>query len=256
MALIGAASGVGLVLRPAVGGVLAMQGVIWPLVFAGALCLLAFFVVRAAVPHGAPRDTGRKPLPVHPLAPGLRSWLAASLMSWSAIVTMQVIPGFYFQDRLGLATMQVGPRLAAALTVTGVALFATQLLQAKVLRWPARRMVITGAALWVGGLIVLLGTASMSIYVAAFGVLGAGAGFMMAGSMAGASLAVPAGAQGAVAGLTAATQGIALVVAPIASTALYEVNKLLPFAFLAVLLCCVAVFFALPSFATARRDGR
>jgi hypothetical protein len=34
------------------------------------------------------------------------------------------------------------------------------------------------------------------------------------------------------------------------------VNKLLPFAFLAALLCRVAVFFALPSFAAVRRDGR
>jgi len=60
-----------------------------------------------------------------------------------------------------------------------VALFATQLLQAKVLRWPARRKVVAGAVLWVGGLIVLPGTASMGTYVAAFGVLGAGAGFMI-----------------------------------------------------------------------------
>jgi hypothetical protein len=72
-----------------------------------------------------------------------------------------------------------------------VALFATQVLQAKVLRWSARRMVVTGGALWMAGLMVLLGTASMGAYAAAFGVLGAGAGFMMAGSMAGASLAMP-----------------------------------------------------------------
>ena len=88
--------------------------------------------------------------------------------------------------------------------------------------------------------------------MAAFAVLGAGAGFMMAGSMAGASLAVPTDRQGAVAGLIAATQGLALIAAPAASTALYALDRMLPFAVLAALLCALAVLFALPTLATAR----
>ncbi len=252
MALIGAANGVGLVVGPALGGLLALRGILWPLVLAGALCLLAFFMVWAAVPRGARMRTAAASSPVSPWRPGLRRWLAASLMSWTAIVTIQIIAGFYFQDRLGLETAQVGPRLAAALTVTGVALIASQLLQARVLRWPAQRMVIAGSAAWIAGLLVLLGTSSLAAYVAAFAVLGAGAGFMMAGSMAGASLAVPTDRQGAVAGLIAATQGLALIAAPAASTALYALDRMLPFAVLAALLCALAVLFALPTLATAR----
>lgn len=255
MALIGAASGVGLVLGPAIGGLLAVRGVAWPLVVAGALCLLGFFVVWATVPKSVGRPAGGKPPSVSPFAPQLRPWMAASLMSWIAIVTIQIIAGFYFQDRLGLETSQVGPKLATALTTTGLALFGTQMLQARFLGWPARRMVVAGSTFWVAGLLALLGTATMGAYVAAFALLGAGAGFLVAGSMAGASLAVPSDRQGAVAGLIAAMQGAALVVTPAASTALYEIDRSLPFAGLAALLCALAVFFALPSFRVAGRQG-
>lgn len=256
MALIGAASGVGLVLGPAIGGLLAVRGVAWPLVVAGALCLLGLLVVWATVPRSTGRPAGGKPMSVNPFAPGLWPWMAASLMSWIAIVTVQIIAGFYFQDRLGLETAQVGPRLATALTTTGLALFGTQMLQARLLGWSARRMVVAGGAFWVAGLLALLGTATMGAYVAAFALLGAGAGFLVAGSMAGASLAVPSDRQGAVAGLISAMQGVALVVTPVVSTALYEIDRSLPFAGLAALLCALAVLFALPSLRVARRDWR
>ena len=58
-------------------------------------------------------------------------------MSWIAIVTIQIIAGSHFQDRLGLETAQVGPRLAMALTMTGLALFGTQMLRARFLGWSA-----------------------------------------------------------------------------------------------------------------------
>ena len=72
--------------------------------------------------------------------------------------------------------------------------------------------------------------------------------------MVGASLAVPSERQGAIAGLIAAMQGVALVVTPAVDAALYGIDRSLPFACLAAVLCLLAVFFALPSFLVARRD--
>lgn len=51
-----------------------------------------------------------------------------------------------------------------ALTTTGLALFGTQMLQARFLGWPARRMVVAGGAFWVAGRLALLGTATMGAY--------------------------------------------------------------------------------------------
>ncbi|HYP83550.1 MFS transporter [Variovorax sp.] len=227
MALIGAASGVGLVLGPALGGLLALQGLLWPLTLATVLCALACLAVPAFVPREPARPRVRA-ASVNPFAPGLRGWLAVAVLNWCAIVTSQVSTSFYFQDRLGLGAAQAAPLLALALTVVGVTLLVTQVVQLRWLRWPAQRMVIAGLLFWLAGLGLLLATASLGAYLLAYGLLGIGAGWVMPGAMAGASLSVPPQHQGAVAGLSAATQGIAFIVAPVGSTMLYEIDPTLP----------------------------
>ena len=244
MAIISAGNGLGLVLGPALGGLLATAGIVWPLLASAMLCLAGFALVSRGLPRGAPHPAAKLTPSAQRFPAALLPWLAASLVSWIAVVTMQVVPGFYFQDRLGLSTAQVSPWLAAALTLTGLALFGTQLLQARLLRWTPRRMIIVGSGLWTTGLLVLLGTATIGTYLAAFAVIGAAAGFMMAGSMAGASLAMASGRQGTIAGLTAVTLGIAMFAAPVAATALYELHRLLPFACLIAIVCCVGAIAA------------
>lgn len=64
---------------------------------------------------------------------------------------------------------------------------------------------------------------------------------------------MPSERQGTVAGLIAAMQGAALVVTPAVSTALYGIDRSLPFACLGAVLCLQGFFFALPSFLAARR---
>src|SRR4029450_10268949 len=99
------------------------------------------------------------------------------------------------------------PKPAIALTLVGVALFATQILQGKVLQWPRRPMILAGAIFWAAGLLALLLTATIAAYFFSYALLGIGAGLLMPGYMAGASLAVPSDRQGGVAGLSAARQG-------------------------------------------------
>jgi DHA1 family multidrug resistance protein-like MFS transporter len=88
--------------------------------------------------------------------------------------------------------------------------------------------VMTGLVIWVAAILILLFTASSITFFAAYAVMGIGAGMLMPGYMAGASLAVPREQQGAVAGFSAATQGIGFILGPITSTVLYEVNQTLP----------------------------
>lgn len=246
MAIISAASGVGLVVGPALGGLLALRGLILPLVLTTTLCLIAFVIVLYAVPKAHRREAVRHS-PVSPFTPGLFPWLAAGVLTMCAIVTIQISAGFYFQDRLGLTTSETGPLLAIALTLVGVTLFVTQVIQVRVLRWHSRRMVLVGAACWFVALPILLFTATMYSYFLAYIIMGAGAGLLMPGYMSGASLAVPADRQGAVAGFSAATQGIGGIVAPIASTTLYEIDKSLPFWSILALMASLFALFAVSS---------
>jgi MFS family permease len=246
MAIIGAATGVGLVVGPALGGLLALYGLIWPLVFATVLCLAACFVVIRAVPK-APTSARAKTAGVNPFEPALLPWLLAAVLTMFSIVTIQISGGFYFQEKLGLGNAETGPKLAIALTLVGVALFATQILQVKVLRWPACRMILVGSLFWVAGLAVLLLTATMAAYFFSYALLGIGAGLLVPGYMAGASLAVPSDRQGAVAGLSAAAQGIGFILGPVASTRLYEIDRSLPLWGLLSLMTLLFVLFAAPS---------
>lgn len=251
MAIIGAATGVGFILGPALGGLLALQGLIWPLALATALCAIAFLVVLVAVPN-APVRVRERSVPVNPFAPALLPWLLAGVLTMCSIVTIQISGSFYFQDQLGLTAAETGPLLVIALTLVGVTMFLAQMLQVKVLQWPARRIVLVGAALWIGGLLALLLTATAASYFGAYALLGAGAGLLVPGYMAGASLAVPADRQGAVAGFAAATQGIGLILGPVASTMLYEIARPLPLWCLVFLMTALFVLFALPISATRR----
>lgn len=243
MAIIGAATGVGLVVGPALGGLLAMYGLIWPLVFATVLCLGACFAVILAVPK-AKGQARAKTAPVNPFEPALLPWLLAGVLTMFSIVTIQISGGFYFQEKLGLGNAETGPKLAVALALVGVALFVTQVLQVKVLHWSARRMILVGSLFWVVGVAVLLLTATIAAYFVAYALLGIGASLLVPGYMAGASLAVPSDRQGAVAGLSAAAQGIGFILGPVASTMLYEIDRSLPLWGLLGLMVLLFVLFA------------
>lgn len=177
---------------------------------------------------------------------------AAMEGSWFAVASLQVAGSFYFQEHLGLDNAQAATRLAIALTLSGAALLAVQVLQLRLLRWSPQPLVITGALLWTLGTLVLLLTANAVTYCIAYAMLGAAAGFLLPGTLAGASLAVPVESQGAIAGLSAAMQGIGAVIGPVVSTLLYEFDGSAPF------WCLVLVMqvLALLAFTSPRNPGR
>lgn len=235
MAVIGAANGVGMVLGPALAGALAIFGLIWPMVLATLLPLLAWFVVGRVLPAAPPRNQAAGPR-LSPLDRRLLPWLLICLINMLCIVTLQISAGFYFQDRLGLTAAGTARVLAGALTLVGVVLMLTQVVQIRVLRWQPRRLVLVGAALVAAGLLVLLSTRSMPMYYLAYAFIGCGSGMIFPGFMSGASVSVDREHQGAVAGLIAATQGTGAIIAPIASTTLYEISPTWPFSVLVGLL--------------------
>ena len=108
-------------------------------------------------------------------------------------------------------------------------MFAVQLLQASVLRLAPRVLVLAGAGLWIAGLLLLLSTSDALSYYVANTLFGLGAGCLLPGVMAGASLAAGNDNQGIAAGLVSASQGIGFIIGPAVSAALYMSDKTLPF---------------------------
>ncbi len=252
MALIGVASGLGMIAGPALGGALALRGLIWPMVLSSVLPVLAFVMVALVVPRTPPKERSTTHR-LSPFAPAVRGWLLIGLLLMLTIVTLQVSAGFYFQDRLNLSGSETARFLARWLSLVGLLLVATQTVQMKLLKWAPRRLVRAGAPFLLISLLVLLFTASRTTYAGAYALFGVGAGLVIPGYMSGVSLAVDQDRQGAAAGLVTLMQGVAAIIAPLGSTLLYERAPGLPFAVAAVL--CAGVILVGLLVAPAGRVG-
>lgn len=245
MAMIGAANGLGMVIGPVIGGVLALKGLIWPLFVTTIVSLLAFLFVALFVPRTRPVLRGPVPK-LDPRQRGMWRWLIAGFMTFMSIITMQISAAFYIQDSLAITEEQTAPILAAGLFCVGLVMILTQILQMKVLKLSPRPLALIGAGLWIVGLVMLLSFQSPMAYYAAYCVLGVGNGLIFPGMMAGASLCADAHHQGSVAGLIAAVQGLASILVPIGSTVLYHMRPELPFLLAMVGMFLVFVLFAAP----------
>lgn len=243
MALIGAANGLGLVLGPAIAGVFALIGLIWPL-YAGTLLPLVAFVIVLLLTPGHKPIVRAKPPKVRPFQKGVRLYLFAGLSTMLSIITLQAVGGFYFQDQLALTTSETARTVSIGLMFCGVAMILTQVMQMRMRRWKPKPMIVIGSMLMICSMALLLFFESLMVYDAAFFIFGVGTGLMMPGFMAGASLAVSDEQQGGVAGLVAAVQGISAVFTPIVSTSLYQVDIHLPFAVAAFVVLSMAITLA------------
>lgn len=251
MALLGLANGVGLVLGPALGGALAILGLIWPLIATCFLCALGFILIYLRMPQSAPRSDTQA-VEKAQMSANLVVWLLISFLTFTTIITLQVCAGYFLQDRLSVHDTEAARILATVLTATGVALIAFQALQLKVLKWSELRLGLVAPFVMSCGLALLLGTASLVSYSVAYALMGIAAGMALTASAAGASNAVGPSHQGLVGGYIAAAQGASAIVAPIASTLIYERWPTLPFW---LLICLAWVGFALVAgLALSRRN--
>lgn len=228
MALIGAANGLGMVVGPVIGGLLALKSLMLPFFVTTIVCLLAFVFVAFRVPRTPVVERGPT-VRLEVRQNGMWRWLVTGFLVFLAIITMQVAAAFYIQDSLGITEQQTAPILAVGLFCVGLVMILTQLLQMNVLRWAPRSLALVGATLWIIGLAMLLSFESANAYYAAYCVLGVGNGLIFPGVMAGASLCADDQNQGSVAGMIAAVQGLAAIVTPIGSTVLYHLRPELPF---------------------------
>jgi len=234
MAIISAANGLGLIFGPAIAGVFTIFGLLWPLYFGIVISAVAFVVILLLMPATKPaknKDSAK----VSPFQPGLRIYLFAALVTMIGIVTIQVIGGFYLQDQLNLSSEKLARIVSFGLMLTGMAMLIAQIVQTKWLKWESRPMILLGSLILVVSMVVFLLTVSLPFYYLAFFLFGTGAGLMMPGFMAGASLSVNNEQQGAAAGLVAAMQGISAIIAPILSTTFYQVDKHIPMVVVAIL---------------------
>ncbi|SER19028.1 Predicted arabinose efflux permease, MFS family [Lentzea xinjiangensis] len=219
--LVGAAQGLAAVLGPVIGGALTVVSLVVPLhlatVIAVALAVGVLLVVRQPVAeHPQPPVQPWELLPAFGV--GLLLHLSLGLAQVAAVSL--VLHGLNTPVTTGSAGLV--PAVAA------IGLVVTQGVAVPLLRWPAARLMKIGAPIAVAGYAFLAGAPSLWLVALAFLVVAVGTGLAVTGFAAAASLGVGSRHQGLVAGLVNATVGVPLVVAPMLSGLLHDVEPLAP----------------------------
>jgi DHA1 family tetracycline resistance protein-like MFS transporter len=244
MGMLGAAIGLGFVLGPAVGALLAHYG--WgfgaaSFVAAGlaAANLVATYFRLKEPPRRAPTRAraGMAELLQAFQRPWVSRILAATFLAMCAAVAMETTLALLVERRFGLAEGGLG----ALLVFAGVVQVIVQggLIGRLVARWGERRVAIAGSALSALGLAGLPFAPSLGLAVAALGLLAAGMGCTSPTLATLLSRASAADEQGGVLGLGQSMGALARASAPLAAGALWDRGASAPY--WAASLCALSV---------------
>lgn len=242
MAGIGAASGIAMIAGSVLGGVLAVGGLLVPLIAVPVLLAAGLVLIVFRLRREPRHELIEKPARVSPLDTRVWPFLLAGFGMFTALGFIQVITGFIVQDRLGLDARMTGILTGAALFAAGIGLVLAQAVIVPRSGWTAPTLLKVGAPIAVIGFAGYTIDAGPVLLFAALVVMGLGLGVAMPGYTAGPTLLVRRDEQGGLAGLTTATTGLTFVVAPTLSTALYGVWPPLPIIIGGAIMAIVAVF--------------
>ena len=240
LGILGAASGLGSILGPALGALVVGLGLAAPLALAAITpfigMLLVWRLLRAVPPklkrgERAPslRVTDARLLPL--LVIGFCVMLVLALVQFTI--------GYLFQDRLGLNAIDTTRLVGLAVMASGAALLFAQIVLIQVFRFTPLALLRLGLPLMLVALLVLTFAADFAQLTLALVLMGLGVGMAQPGFRSAITFAVEPHEQGAAAGLANAVSGYGFLFGPALGTALYGVNSYLPY-LLAALFTVVA----------------
>lgn len=235
MALLGASSGIGMIAGPLLAGILSQHSLTLPLYVASFLPLIAIAIIFFALPRQPHRQPEKKPL-IKFTDPRLRLPVTAGFLASSCVYFCNVCIGFYGMDVLALSKQDAAQTSGYAMMCVGVSMIVSQTLISKYktiqpINWMLMGCII---AIMGFGVVCLLHTVTglyLSYSIAAFGI-----GWIFPSMQTLASQSVSEEEQGIASGSVAAAQGLAMVIAPVVSTLLYEITPFMPYISAIVLL--------------------
>lgn len=240
MAMLGVASGVGVVIGPAFAGLLAPYGLGWPLYAIAPLPVIALIVLWFTLPRAEISASASKPAPKW-ADPRLRRPMLVAFVGMFSVNIAQITVGFYAIDRLGLDPKAAAGVAGIALTCVGAALLLSQLL-VRVLQWPPARMMRIGtgvAAIGFGA--AVFADAAIALWVCYF-IAAAGMGWVWPSVNALATSVVEKQEQGVAAGSVSSAMALGAIIGPMPGTLVYEMAIVAPYILVAVALAAVTTW--------------
>lgn len=237
-----AAFGLGNVLGPGLGSAFTVFGLLAPLwAIVVLMACMAVAVILLLPENSAPGSssvTSRLPM----RDPRIRPFLIYGLAASFAVATPMQTSAFFFIDVLGFSPDSAAQYVGVGLSGAALAALFSQLVLVQRFRLPPAVMMISGAAILVVAQLAMAASSNFAPMVFALMLNGIGAGMALPGFAAGASLAVNASEQGAVAGITGAMGALGFSIVPVINLTLYKYGPSLPFLFDSVLMSAVLAF--------------
>jgi MFS family permease len=242
MAVVGAAFGLGLVVGPAIGALLAPFGLLVPVYVSSAIALANALFVVLWVPEPERRQSSVPPLPLSLLAARGRMLLGIGFVTTVAAVAMEQTVAFHFQDRLALSGEGTARAVGLSLVVYGVVAVLVQGFFVRRIGWAPLTLVRMGVPIAAIGLVALALAETEPLLVMSMALQGVGQGLAHPGVTAALSLGASENEQGPIAGLNSSSQALGRTLGPVLGTGLYELRPAYPYAFGAALLALVFGF--------------
>ena len=161
--------------------------------------------------------------------PRIKPWILAGVIAGHAQAATLTCIGFFIIDILRLEPMGSEEPIAIVMMAGAAGTLAAQWGLIPKLDLSPRALIVWGAVIAAVGLAVTGLATDLYGLVLGFAIASIGFGFTRPGFTAGASLAVPLGEQGGVAGVITSANGISYVAAPTVGMALYALDPHLPF---------------------------
>jgi MFS family permease len=241
MGMLGACFGVGFVLGPAIGGVLAPFGYAVPMFAAAALAGANWFhaVLSLREPPARVRDLSGQAPPLRALSvPLVRKLCILNFVFSLGVTQLETVFAFFMQDRFGYDAREVALLLIAmAVVMGGIQGGGMKSLAA---RWSERGLATVGSALLAAGFLALPLAPSVALLLVPLGLCAVGRAILQPALMSMVSFGADARARGSVMGTFQASASLARVLGPIAAGWLYDRQLAAPFFLAGVLLVAVA----------------
>ncbi len=242
MASIGAASAIGLVAGPALGGWLSQYSLTLPLYVLSIFPVVAWVFIKFRLPE---TKTNIVP-PENPIRffdSRLRFPAVAMFICMFSVLTAQIIIGFLILDRIRDTAEETAQLSGIVLTITGVTLGITQGFLAKSKSNLLLKSCMFGPIAAIVGLFIVSVAHSALTLIAGYIFMAIGLGLLFPAIQAISANSVDKDEQGAAAGTISAIQGLSSILVPIVATVLYQINQSLPYwcaaSFMAILFALV-----------------
>jgi MFS transporter, DHA1 family, tetracycline resistance protein len=250
MAALGAASGIGMVLGPAIGGGLGAISLWLPLIMSVFLVIGAYVYTTRVGPELAAisaeqmaSNSKEQHVALSLRDPRIRWPMIVAFFTMFSVMSAQINTAFYLIDRLHISAEASTGYTGIALTSVGVAIILAQLtvrfLNKRGIKLTPNQMIAFGTGL--GGLGFFSCTLfdSITLISVCYFFCGFGMGFVFPAFGAQASISVQSHEVGAAAGTVGAAQAAGMVVGPFLATLVFKLNPALPYWCIAFILCSI-----------------